>query len=65
MRLRPFIKLLLLQSLVIPTILISCQEKKEDAPVDLQITQFDHDVVKNMASEIEATVTPTLSEGLS
>ncbi|MCL6260169.1 HEAT repeat domain-containing protein [Aquiflexum sp. TKW24L] len=64
MKLQPLFTGLFFQSLLISTLLISCKEK-ETTPVDLQITQYDHEVVKKQAAEIEATVTPTLSEGLS
>ena len=50
-------------TLILVTFLVfSCKQK---APVDLQITQMDHEEVKKRAAEIESTVTPTLAEGLS
>lgn len=38
--------------------------KKAEEPVDLRITQFDSETVKQKALELEATVVPTLKEGL-
>lgn len=64
MRLKALFKSIFLPSFLTVSILFSCKEK-EKAPVDLQITQYDHEVVKNMAAEIESKVTPTLAEGLS
>lgn len=37
---------------------------KQEEPVDLRIKQLDHEVVKSMAAEIEASTNPTLKEGL-
>lgn len=39
-------------------------KKKQEEPVDLRITQFDSGIVNQKASELEATVVPTLKEGL-
>lgn len=40
-----------------------CQEKTK-SPEDLRITQMDHDEVRRMADEIEASMNPTLADGL-
>ncbi len=44
------------------SVIFSCQKKE---PVDLRIQQMDGEKVRRMATEIEASVTPTLKEGLS
>jgi quinoprotein glucose dehydrogenase len=41
----------------------ACQEKPKSSE-ELHITQMDHEEVRKMASEIEATMNPQLSEGL-
>lgn len=64
MRTKILSKGIVLSCFLIVSFLFSCKEK-EKAPEDLQITQYDHEVVKKQAAEIGATVTPTLAEGLS